>query len=249
MTIRGLRKAFGTNVVLQNIDLDIFPGTVSFIIGPSGGGKSTLLRSMNFLTSPDQGTIHFLDERLCWDEGGSNHVAPGRLLRQSRMSMPMVFQQFNLFSHKTVIQNVIEGPVYVQRRNRKEVVDEAMEILGKVGLASKAEDYPAELSGGQKQRVGIARALAMRPRMILFDEPTSALDPELVSDVLDVIQKLAVEGITMVIVSHEMGFARKLGDVVHFVEGGLIQESGPPSEILVKPASPRLQNFISAVLR
>jgi polar amino acid transport system ATP-binding protein len=163
--------------------------------------------------------------------------------------MPMVFQQFNLFSHKTVIQNVIEGPVHVQRRNRREAMDEAMEILGKVGLASKAEQYPAELSGGQKQRVGIARALAMNPRMILFDEPTSSLDPELVSDVLNVIQKLAEEGITMVIVTHEMGFARKLGDVVHFVEGGLIQESGVPSEILVNPASARLQNFISAVLR
>jgi ABC-type histidine transport system ATPase subunit len=248
LTIRGLRKNFGTNLVLRGVDLRVMPGEVTFLIGPSGGGKSTLLRSINFLETPTGGEITFSGTRLCHQDGGLFQRAPERVIREARAQMPMVFQHFNLFSHRTVIDNVIEGPTIVQSRPRGEAIEEALSILDRVGLRDKADHYPAQLSGGQKQRIAIARALAMRPRLILFDEPTSALDPELVAGVLDTIKALAEEGRTMVVVTHEMNFARRLADKVHFVVGGLIEESGTPDDVFDAPRSERLRNFISSIL-
>jgi ABC-type polar amino acid transport system ATPase subunit len=248
LTIRGLRKNFGSNIVLKGVDLKVMPGEVTFLIGPSGGGKSTLLRSINFLETPTGGEIVFSGLRLCHQDGGIFKRAPERVIRDARAQMPMVFQHFNLFTHRTVLENVIEGPTIVQSRPRDEAVEDALDILDRVGLRDKADHYPAQLSGGQKQRVAIARALAMRPRLILFDEPTSALDPELVAGVLDTIRGLAEEGRTMVVVSHEMSFARKLADRIHFVSGGIVEESGTPDEIFDQPRSDRLKSFMRSIL-
>ena len=246
--IRGLRKSYGQTEVLAGVDLMVAKGEVTFLIGPSGGGKSTLLRCINFLETPSGGEIIFDGERLCHEDGNLFHSAPERILREARARMPMVFQHFNLFAHRTVLQNVTEGPLVVQKRPRAEVEAEALAILARVGLADRAGFYPAQLSGGQKQRVAIARALAMRPSLILFDEPTSALDPELVAGVLDTIRALAEEGMTLVVVSHEMKFARHLADKVHFVAGGHIEESGTPDRIFDAPESERLKSFISSIL-
>jgi ABC-type polar amino acid transport system ATPase subunit len=248
LEIRGLRKSFGATKVLENVDLSVAQGQVTFLIGPSGGGKSTLLRCINFLETPSGGEIVFEGTRLCHEDGNMPHRASERVIREARARMPMVFQHFNLFSHRTVLQNVIEGPVVVQKRPREEAVAEALAILGRVGLAERADFYPAQLSGGQKQRVAIARALAMRPKLILFDEPTSALDPELVAGVLDTIRALAEEGMTLIVVTHEMKFARHLADTVHFVAGGRIEESGPPAQIFDAPESERLKTFIRSIL-
>jgi ABC-type histidine transport system ATPase subunit len=248
--VRALHKTYlGGPPVLRGVDLRVAPGEVSFLIGPSGGGKSTLLRCINLLETPSSGEIWFGGHRLCHEPGGVFATAPERAIRAARVQMPMVFQQFNLFSHRTVLENIIEGPVIVKRRPRAEAVAEAHALLARVGLPNKADAYPAELSGGQKQRVAIARALAMQPRLILFDEPTSALDPELVSGVLEIIRSLAEEGRTMLVVTHEMGFARKLADRVHFVCDGVIEESGTPSEVFDAPRSARLRGFIGSILK
>ena len=248
LRVRGLRKSFGAIEVLKGVDMAVHAGEVTFLIGPSGGGKSTLMRCMNFLDLPNAGEIVFGGKRLCHEDGSVFQAAPERVLRAARSEMPMVFQQFNLFSHRTVLQNVLEGPVMVQRRRRDEVVPEAEEILRRVGLHEKLDHYPDQLSGGQKQRVAIARALAMRPRLILFDEPTSALDPELVAGILDTIRGLAEGGMTLVVVSHEMGFARKLADRVHFIADGRILESGAPEQIFDNPGNTRLTGFIRSIL-
>ena len=248
LRVHGLRKSFGPLDVLKGIDMAVHPGEVTFLIGPSGGGKSTLMRCMNFLDLPDAGEIVFGGKRLCHEDGSVFRAAPERVLRAARSEMPMVFQHFNLFSHRTVLQNVLEGPVMVQRRRRDAVVPEAEEILRRVGLHEKLGHYPDQLSGGQKQRVAIARALAMRPRLILFDEPTSALDPELVAGILETIRGLAESGMTLIVVSHEMGFARKLADRVHFIADGRILESGPPEQIFDNPGNTRLTGFIRSIL-
>jgi ABC-type polar amino acid transport system ATPase subunit len=248
LKVSKLRKAFGHLLVLKGIDFEIDQGEVSFIIGPSGGGKTTLLRCLNFLEVPDSGTVEIDNLTLCHEDERGFHRLPDRQLRSARAQMPMVFQHFNLWNHRTVLANVIEGPVIVQHRPRLEAVDEATRILADVGLGDKLTAYPAELSGGQKQRVGIARALAMRPKIMLFDEPTSSLDPELVSGVLDLMRKLAEQGMTMIVVSHEMGFAKHSASSVHFVDGGLIVESGPPDKIFNHPGTERLRTFIRAIL-
>ncbi len=248
LSVRQLHKSFGDLEVLKGVDIAVHPSEVTFLIGPSGGGKSTLLRCVNFLDVPNAGEIVFDGQRLCHEDGNLFQVAPERVLRHARSEMPMVFQHFNLFTHRTVIQNVIEGPVIVQRRRRDEVIVEAEEILRRVGLRDKADHYPDQLSGGQKQRVAIARALAMHPRLILFDEPTSALDPELVAGVLDTIRTLADEGMTLIVVSHEMGFARKLADLIHFISDGRIVESGSPEQIFDRPENDRLAGFIRSIL-
>ncbi|HMM63366.1 MAG: amino acid ABC transporter ATP-binding protein [Mesorhizobium sp.] len=247
LQISGLSKSYGALNVLRGIDLTVRQGDVTFLIGPSGGGKSTLLRCINFLARPNSGEIRFDGQQLCHQAAGKFQVAPEKVLRKARTEMPMVFQHFNLFSHRTALENVIEGPVHVQRRPAREVIEEAMETLAMVGLAEKRDHYPDQLSGGQKQRVAIARALAMKPKLILFDEPTSALDPELVSGVLDTIRSLAERGMTLIVVSHEMNFARKLANTIHFVCEGIVMESGAPEEIFGRPKSERLTNFIRTV--
>jgi ABC-type polar amino acid transport system ATPase subunit len=248
LTVRGLRKRFGGIEAVRGVDLTIVQGEVAFIIGPSGGGKTTVLRCINFLEMPNAGTIHFDGKTLCYQDETGFHVAPERDLRRARAEMPMVFQHFNLFNHRTVLENIVEGPTVVLKKRREQAVEEARAVLERVGLADKLEAYPAQLSGGQKQRVGIARALAMRPRLILFDEPTSSLDPELVAGVLDTIRGLAEEGMTMIVVSHEMRFARRLADSVYFVADGIVMEWGSPERLFEKPASERLRVFMQSVL-
>ncbi|SCW73840.1 amino acid ABC transporter ATP-binding protein [Ancylobacter rudongensis] len=248
LSVRGLHKSFGALHVLKGVDLAVRSGEVAFLIGPSGGGKSTLIRCINFLETPSSGEITFDGRPLCHEDGRIFHLAPERVLRAARSEMPMVFQHFNLFSHRTVLENVIEGPIMVKRRPRAEAIADAERLLREVGLHDKSDFYPDQLSGGQKQRVAIARALAMRPKLILFDEPTSALDPELVAGILDTIRALADRGMTLVVVSHEMAFARKLADVVHFIADGTIMESGPPDRIFDNPQNPRLSGFIRSIL-
>ncbi|HTI03061.1 MAG TPA: amino acid ABC transporter ATP-binding protein [Acidisoma sp.] len=247
IAVRQLHKSFGNTQVLRGVDLTVHRGEITFIIGPSGGGKSTLLRCINFLDRPTSGEITFGEERLCSEDGNVFRVAPDAVLRRARSRMPMVFQHFNLLKHRTVLQNVIEGPVHVLRRRKAEVIPEAQEFLRRVGLLERQDFYPDQLSGGQKQRVAIARALAMQPALILFDEPTSALDPELVSGVLETIRALATEGRTMIIVTHEMSFARRLAHRVHFCAEGQILESGPPEAIFETPQNPRLASFIQSI--
>lgn len=249
LKIVGLRKSFGALAVLKGVDLSVQSGEVAFLIGPSGSGKSTLVRCINFLETPTAGAITFEDQPLCGIRNGSFHIAPEKKLRVARSHMPMVFQQFNLFAHRTVLENVIEGPILIKGSTREEAIADAVRLLAEVGLSDKVDFYPDQLSGGQKQRVAIARALAMHPKVILFDEPTSALDPELVTGILDTIRSLADKGMTLIIVTHEMGFARKLADVVHFMADGLIVESGPPDQIFDNPQSPRLGGFIRSILR
>lgn len=247
--VRGLRKRFGHEEILHGIDLTVEAGKVTFLIGPSGGGKSTVLRCLNFLERPTGGEVSFAGERLCGEENGQFFCAPESVLSRVRAQMPMVFQHFNLFNHKTVLENVIEGPVFVQKRDRQEAIARAEDILHQVGLRDKMHQYPGQLSGGQKQRVAIARAVAMQPKLILFDEPTSALDPELVTGILDIIRNLAEQGRTMVIVTHEMGFARHLADRIHFFCGGVIAESGTADELFKSPRTERLKSFIGSIIR
>ena len=247
LRISGLKKRFGQQEIIRDISLEVAPGSVTFLIGPSGGGKSTVLRSMNFLEQPSAGEIVFDGERLCHMQTGKLQVAPEAVLRKARAQMPMVFQNFNQFHHRTAIENVAEGPIRVLGQPREKAMQQALDLLTKVGLGERANHYPAQLSGGQKQRVAIARAVAMDPRLILFDEPTSALDPELVSGVLDLIRSLAEENRTMVIVTHEMSFARRLADRVHFIADGKIAESGTAEEIFDNPQSDRLKQFIRSI--
>ncbi|MEE1865847.1 amino acid ABC transporter ATP-binding protein [Pseudomonas auratipiscis] len=237
--IRRLEKSFGEHRVLHGVDLDVEKGEVVCLIGPSGSGKSTLLRCINALETYDGGEIRAFGEIVKRD---SNTV------HALRSRMGMVFQRFNLFPHRTVLQNIMEGPVYVKGEPVDRVRPEALALLDKVGLLAKADSYPDSLSGGQQQRVAIARALAMKPEAMLFDEPTSALDPELVGDVLDVMRNLAVEGMTMIVVTHEMGFAREVADRVCFLHGGKIVESGSSSEVLGNPQNQRTRDFLRRVL-
>jgi polar amino acid transport system ATP-binding protein len=242
--ITDLHKSFGELEVLRGVSLEISKGQVVVVIGPSGSGKSTMLRCMNLLEEPTRGTIHVGNSVMTFERGKS-HLPSDRALAAFRANMGMVFQQFNLFPHMTVLGNVMEGPVTVKGMGRTEARTLAMQLLDKVGLTEKAGEYPARLSGGQCQRVGIARALAMNPAVMLFDEVTSALDPELVGEVLEVMKGLAVEGMTMVVVTHEIAFAHEIADLVCFMDGGVIVEQGPPSEVLERPQSPRTQSFLS----
>ena len=237
ISIKGLYKAFGDNLVLKGIDLEVADKEVVVIIGPSGSGKSTLLRSINYLDVPSKGKISIDGKEL--SSADINRV---------RAEVGMVFQRFNLFPHMTVLDNITLAPRKVRKTAREEAEKDARMLLEKVGLADKAEAYPEQLSGGQQQRVAIARALAMKPRLMLFDEPTSALDPEMVKEVLDVMRSLANEGMTMVIVTHEMGFAREVGDRLLFVDDGRIIEQGVPKEVFEHPKEERTKNFLSKVL-
>jgi len=245
LSARGIRKAFGQNEVLRGVDLEVRRGEVVALIGPSGSGKTTVLRSLNGLETPDAGTIEV--------DGGPSITfgAPGskadRFALRDRSAM--VFQHHNLFPHMTVLQNVIEGPTQVQRVPKAQAIAEAEALLARVGLAEKRDAYPFELSGGQQQRVGIVRALALKPALLLFDEPTSALDPELVGEVLTVIKELAEEGWTMVIVTHELGFARQVADEVLFLDGGVVVEQGPPSTLFTAPREERTRRFLDRILR
>ena len=236
--IKGLRKAFGTDEVLKGIDLSIDEKEVVVIIGPSGSGKSTLLRCMNHLEEPTAGEV-VVDGITLSSEANINKV---------REEVGMVFQRFNLFPHMTVLENIMLAPMKVKHIAKSEAEKTARELLARVGLAEKADAYPDNLSGGQQQRVAIARALAMHPKVMLFDEPTSALDPEMVGEVLDVMRALANEGMTMVIVTHEMGFAREVGDRLLFVDEGRIIESGVPREVFENPKEERTRSFLSKVL-
>jgi ABC-type polar amino acid transport system ATPase subunit len=246
----NLRKRFGDHEVLKGIDLEVKRGEVLVIIGPSGSGKSTLLRCLNFLEEYDEGEVLF-DGRLV----GYRRSRRGKLVKDSagkiaavRKRMGMVFQAFNLFPHMTVLENVIEGPVVVQRIGRRDAERDAKVLLERVGLGAKTNEYPSKLSGGQQQRAGIARALALRPEVMLFDEPTSALDPELVGEVLEVMKSLAADGMTMVVVTHEMSFARDVADRVMVMDAGSIVEIGPPVDIFSNPTQPRTVEFLRRVL-
>ncbi len=239
IAVKGLHKYFGDLEVLKGIDLEIDKGEVVCVIGPSGSGKSTLLRCLNMLETPTAGSVIF---------EGTDLTGKQVDLDLHRRKMGMVFQQFNLFPHKTVLENMILAPMCVLGRSRAEATEKAMNLLSRVGLADRAGEYPARLSGGQKQRVAIVRALCMDPDVMLFDEPTSALDPEMVGEVLEVMKRLAADGMTMVIVTHEMGFAREVASRVVFLDEGVLQEEGPPTEIFQSPKSPRLQDFLSKVL-
>jgi L-cystine transport system ATP-binding protein len=243
LTVRGVRKAFGELEVLRDISFDVPAGTVTAVIGPSGSGKTTVLRTLNALDRADAGVIGIGDVSV--DFGAPVERAT---LARFRAQSGMVFQAHNLFPHKTVLQNVIEGPVIVQKRPKAEAIADARRLLEQVGLGEKADQYPYQLSGGQQQRVGIARALALKPKLMLFDEPTSALDPELVGDVLRVIKDLAAEGWTMVIVTHEIRFAQQVADQVLFIEAGVVLESGPPAQVLGAPSEARTRQFLQRIL-
>ena len=241
--------SFGDLHVLKGVSLTVEPKEVVCIIGPSGAGKSTYLRTLNHLEKIDSGKI-FVDDQLLddYDNGKINFKMPKKDRAKVLLEMGMVFQRFNLFPHKTVLENVMIAPVHVRKTSKDEAKKRAMDLLARVGLADKADEYPSRLSGGQQQRVAIARALAMEPKIMLFDEPTSALDPELVGEVLNVMKQLAKEGMTMIVVTHEMAFAREVANRVIFMESGSIVEEGKPEEIFGSPKSERLQQFLKSVL-
>ncbi|WP_454053693.1 amino acid ABC transporter ATP-binding protein [Clostridium sp. Marseille-Q7071] len=239
ITIKGLEKHFGQHEVLKGIDETIEKGEVVVVIGPSGSGKSTFLRCLNLLEAPTAGTITFKSTEITDKKINIDKI---------REKMGMVFQQFNLFPHKTVLDNITLSPINVQGLSKEEAEKKAMALLEKVGLKDKAKAYPSSLSGGQKQRIAIARALAMEPEVMLFDEPTSALDPEMVGEVLNVMKDLAKEGMTMVIVTHEMRFAKEVGDRIFFIDGGNIVEKGTPKEVFENPKHLRTKDFLSKVL-
>ncbi|GMK39017.1 polar amino acid ABC transporter ATP-binding protein [Paenibacillus sp. CCS19] len=238
--VQALRKSYGKNEILKGIDNEISKGEVVVVIGPSGSGKSTFLRCLNRLEEPTSGEIRFENQLVTGKQRDLNHI---------RQRMGMVFQQFNLFPHMTVLENVTLAPRKLKKLGKEKADAEALALLASVGLADKRDVYPSRLSGGQKQRIAIARALAMKPSVMLFDEPTSALDPEMVGEVLDVMKKLAAQGMTMVIVTHEMGFAREVGDRVLFMDEGRIIEEGTPEEIFEHPKEARTKLFLSKVLK
>ncbi|RAN92530.1 Fe(3+) ions import ATP-binding protein FbpC [Micromonospora saelicesensis] len=240
VSVRGLNKWFGPLHVLKDIDLTVAAGEVVVVVGPSGSGKSTLCRCLNRLETVGQGSIEIDGEPL---------PAEGRALARLRADVGMVFQSFNLFGHKTVLDNITLGPTRVRRIARPEARQQAMALLERVGIADKADHHPAQLSGGQQQRAAIARALAMQPKVLLFDEPTSALDPEMVNEVLDVMVSLAAEGMTMIVVTHEMGFARRAADRVVFMDDGRIVESGAPDDFFAAPRTERARDFLSKILQ
>ncbi len=242
-------KKFNNLEVLKGIDLEVNEGEVVAVIGPSGGGKSTLLRCLNKLETIDKGSITIDGEELCRETSGGTEYVKNNDVRRIACKMGMVFQQFNLFPHMTVLENLIEAPVNVQKRDKAEVIKEAEVLLAKVGLSDKRDVYPRKLSGGQQQRVAIARALAMKPAIMLFDEPTSSLDPELTGEVLRAMRELADEKMTMVVVTHEMGFAREVATKVVFMADGHVQEQGSPEEIFINPKSERLKSFLKVILK
>jgi polar amino acid transport system ATP-binding protein len=245
----GVHKRFGLLEVLKGIDLSVNRGEVMVILGPSGSGKSTFLRCINHLEKIEAGRLAVDGELVGYREaGGKLHELHDREVCRKRAEIGMVFQRFNLFPHMTAIENIIEAPLRVKGASRTTAVKRAEELLARVGLADKRDAYPRQLSGGQQQRVAIARALAMQPKLMLFDEPTSALDPELVGDVLDVMRSLAEDGMTMIVVTHEIGFAREVGDSLVFMDGGVVVESGPPREVLANPKHERTKAFLSKVL-
>ncbi|MDO4260177.1 MAG: amino acid ABC transporter ATP-binding protein [Actinomycetaceae bacterium] len=241
--VTGLHKSFGDNHVLRGVNLEVTPGSVTVLIGPSGSGKSTLLRSINALEKPEEGIVRIGDTRVDFA------TRPTRAeIHALRARSGMVFQAHHLFPHRTALENVMEGPLYAQKRPKDEVRAEATDLLTKVGLADKLHSRPAALSGGQQQRVGIARALALRPDLLLFDEPTSALDPETVGDVLAVMRDLALQGWTMIVVTHEIAFAREVADHVLFLDGGVVVEEGRPENVLANPRQKRTRQFLARVL-
>jgi polar amino acid transport system ATP-binding protein len=247
VAIRQVSKSFGDFQALKQVSLDIWAREVVCLIGQSGSGKTTLLRCVNQLSSVDSGGI-WLDGELLGlrEQGGRLHRLGEQEIARQRLKCGMVFQRFNLFPHMTALENIVEGPLQVQRRKPADVKAEAMELLRRVGLAEKAASYPSQLSGGQQQRVAIARALAMKPMLVLFDEPTSALDPELVGEVLSVMKELATSGMTMLVVTHELGFAREVADRVVYMDKGVIVESGPARDVLGMPREARTKAFLSA---
>lgn len=242
-------KKFNKLEVLKGINLEVNEGEVVAVIGPSGGGKSTLLRCLNKLETVDRGSITIDGDILCKETADGTEYVDKSTTRSIACKMGMVFQQFNLFPHMTVMQNLIEAPINVQKRDKAEVIKEAEILLAKVGLSDKANEYPRKLSGGQQQRVAIARALAMKPSIMLFDEPTSALDPELTGEVLKTMRELAEEKMTMVVVTHEMGFAREVATKVVFMADGHVQAQGTPAEIFDNPHNERLQSFLKVLLK
>jgi octopine/nopaline transport system ATP-binding protein len=246
LDVSNIHKSFGTTEVLKGISLRAHEGDVVSILGASGSGKSTFLRCINLLEIPDKGDVVVAGEKIRMREGrGSRQPEDRRQVDRIRSELAMVFQSFNLWSHMTVLQNLIEGPVHVLKRDRKDAVAEAEQLLEKVGLADRKDYYPAHLSGGQQQRAAIARALAMNPKAMLFDEPTSALDPELVGEVLRVMRALAEEGRTMLVVTHEMGFARGVSNRIMFLHQGLVEAEGPPKELFAHPPSERFRQFLA----
>ncbi|MBB5460774.1 ABC transporter ATP-binding protein [Paraburkholderia sp. Cpub6] len=248
LSVRNIHKSFGDHHVLKGISLDAHEGDVISILGASGSGKSTFLRCLNLLEMPDDGTVALAGEALKMKRRRDGKLQPGdrRQVDRVRSQLGMVFQNFNLWSHMTVLENLIEGPMRVQKRSRAEAVEEAEALLAKVGLADKRGHYPAHLSGGQQQRVAIARALAMHPKVMLFDEPTSALDPELVGEVLRVMRTLADEGRTMLVVTHEMGFAKHVSNRVMFLDQGQVDSDGTPAEVFGELKSERFRQFVSS---
>ncbi|MGV0804785.1 amino acid ABC transporter ATP-binding protein [Mycolicibacterium setense] len=242
-------KSFGALHVLKGVTLDVGRGEVLCMVGPSGSGKSTFLRCINHLEQVNAGRLYVDGDLIGYRErGGKLHEMAPRDAAKQRRDIGMVFQHFNLFPHRTALENVIEAPIRVKKVKKDAALTRAKDLLDQVGLAAKADAYPAQLSGGQQQRVAIARALAMNPKLMLFDEPTSALDPELVGEVLAVIKKLAGEGMTMVVVTHEMGFAREVADKLVFMDGGVIVETGPPREVMANPKHERTKEFLSKVM-
>ncbi|WHM41439.1 amino acid ABC transporter ATP-binding protein [Streptomyces sp. BPTC-684] len=247
--VRSVHKSFGSLAVLRGIDLDVRAGEVTVVLGPSGSGKSTLLRTINHLEKVDRGSISVDGTLIGYRRSGDKlYELREREVLKQRTGIGFVFQNFNLFPHLTVLENITEAPIAALGRPRKAAVAAAEELLARVGLADKAGAYPKQLSGGQQQRVAIARALALEPKLLLFDEPTSALDPELVGEVLDVIKDLALQGTTMIVVTHEIGFAREVADTVVFMDGGLVVEQGPPAEVLDHPRHERTRAFLAKVL-
>jgi polar amino acid transport system ATP-binding protein len=245
----GVHKSFGRLEVLKGIDLEVQPGQVMCILGPSGSGKTTFIRCINHLEKINAGRLWVDGELVGYRQVGDKlHELHDRDVARKRTQIGMVFQRFNLFGHMTALGNVVEAPIRVKRMAKADAVERGKVLLTRVGLADKCDVYPSQLSGGQQQRVAIARALAMEPKLMLFDEPTSALDPELVGEVLDAMRTLASEGMTMVVVTHEIGFAREVGDVAVFMDGGVVVESGDPRQVLVNPREERTKSFLSKVL-
>ncbi|MBS5996618.1 amino acid ABC transporter ATP-binding protein [Corynebacterium sp. c19Ua_121] len=249
ISAQNVHKSFGQLEVLKGIDLEVQPGEVACLLGPSGSGKSTFLRCVNHLDKATAGRLYVDGELIGYREkNGTLYEISEKEAAEQRSDIGMVFQSFNLFPHRTVIENIIEAPVQVKKIPEETARARAMELLEDVGLASKANNYPVQLSGGQQQRVAIARAVAMDPKLMLFDEPTSALDPELVGEVLRVMKDLAAEGMTMLVVTHEMGFAREVADKVFFMDGGVVIESGSPAEVLDNPQQARTKDFLASLL-